>query len=265
MGMRVMKDVFAFSKTRGTSRLVLLAIAFHADDAGQAYPGIERLSRFANVSKRTVIRCIQTIERLRELKVVRQRNGNRNRVNVYRVTIEPPKQVTELAGEGDTVGRDQVTPLSPKSSKEIIKESKYSRTDVGEELKRRPFDNFFDAMPSRAGGIKQYREKARQLFERLSMDQQLLCIQAAQSYRKFCKNTDRYPVDPYKFLEGEKGALWLDCVPKNKPANPIGASKPKPDAPHTPPDAEVTATLTKFFDAYGLSGMGRAMLGESEG
>lgn len=47
-----MNRVFEHSRSEGTARLVLLALAWYADDHGNAWPSVKNLADRANVGER---------------------------------------------------------------------------------------------------------------------------------------------------------------------------------------------------------------------
>lgn len=61
MSVKVMSKVWGASIGSKSAKLVLLAIADHADDNGKAWPSIAGLAAKCEMSKRTVIRTIQTL------------------------------------------------------------------------------------------------------------------------------------------------------------------------------------------------------------
>jgi hypothetical protein len=70
MSVKVMTWVWEHSESEGTARLVALAIADHADDAGRnAFPGQQRLANKCRISVRTVRRAIDEVVALGELAV----------------------------------------------------------------------------------------------------------------------------------------------------------------------------------------------------
>lgn len=71
--------VWEHSKASGSTLLLLLAIARHADDNGAAWPGHATLARHLRETKRSVIKQIQSAEELGELVVFRRPGKN----NVY--------------------------------------------------------------------------------------------------------------------------------------------------------------------------------------
>lgn len=94
MSVRVMSDVFQHSRSRGTDRLVLLAIADSANDHGcEAWPSMTTLASKAGVDRRTVARSIKRLCELGELQRVRKgglyaRGGVSNS---YQVTVTCPQ------------------------------------------------------------------------------------------------------------------------------------------------------------------------------
>jgi hypothetical protein len=69
MSSRVAKRALLDSKDlRPTERLVLLAVALHADDAGRnAFPSVDTVADYANVSRRTVQRALARLVELGHL------------------------------------------------------------------------------------------------------------------------------------------------------------------------------------------------------
>jgi hypothetical protein len=96
-----MSWVWDHSTSGGTDRLVLLAISDSAnDDGSNAWPSIATIARKANVSSRTVQRCVQNLIELGELEV---EFGTGRQSSRYRVIMKRP----------DEQGRQIVTPESP--------------------------------------------------------------------------------------------------------------------------------------------------------
>lgn len=87
MSVRVMGWVWQSSRSKGTDRLVLLAIADCAgDDGGNAYPSMATLVGKTGLGERTVQGAIGRLAKLGELKV-RHKAGSSNR---YRVVMDTP-------------------------------------------------------------------------------------------------------------------------------------------------------------------------------
>lgn len=82
MSISVMADVWANSKSKGSSLLVLLAIADHAQDKTRdAWPSVEYLAKKSRLSVRSVQYIIRQLEKLGELVVVKR--AGYNNVNIY--------------------------------------------------------------------------------------------------------------------------------------------------------------------------------------
>jgi hypothetical protein len=78
-----MTNVWAHSRSEGSARLILLAIADFADDKGRAYPSVGTLAQKARVSERTAQYAIAELVSLGEL-VISKNTGPRG-CNVYGV------------------------------------------------------------------------------------------------------------------------------------------------------------------------------------
>jgi hypothetical protein len=82
-----MSWVWDHSKSRGAQRLVLLAIADHANDDGlDAYPSVTRLARKTGMTERGVRKAIDALVELKELHKS-DNKGGRGVVNRYRVIM----------------------------------------------------------------------------------------------------------------------------------------------------------------------------------
>lgn len=118
MSIRVMGDVWARSRAKGSALLLLLAIADQARDDGTAWPSVELMSRRIRMSERQVHRLVSHLIALGELRAERQMNPQgRDLVNLYTVRVPAgegvilaPRRVTpRAAGEGVTGDTQTVT------------------------------------------------------------------------------------------------------------------------------------------------------------
>ena len=139
MSVKVMTWVWEHSQSVGNERLVLLALADHADDERwEAWPDIARLALKTRLSERTVQRCIVSLSQRNELEVRRQQGGKATMDRRYRpnryvikgrqiVTPNEPKGrqivtpntdpgVTDQVSRGDRSGNPGVTLLSPSNT-----------------------------------------------------------------------------------------------------------------------------------------------------
>jgi predicted ArsR family transcriptional regulator len=75
-----------------THKVVLLALADHADDAGECWPSIGLLSRKVNVTARTVQRVVRDLQAAGLVGIEPQKRpgGRGATTNRYRLTIDPP-------------------------------------------------------------------------------------------------------------------------------------------------------------------------------
>lgn len=85
-----MSWVFEHSQSTLADRLVLLAIADHANHDGlDAYPSIDHLARKAKVSRATVQRALTRLVELGELQI--EHGSGRGHTSRYRVLTEGPQ------------------------------------------------------------------------------------------------------------------------------------------------------------------------------
>lgn len=92
MSVLVSSWVWKHSESRGTDRLVLLAIADHADDrGGSAYPSIAHLAEKCAVARTTVMHAIERLEVLGELEVMRRHGSG----STYRIIMQPVRQTDQ--------------------------------------------------------------------------------------------------------------------------------------------------------------------------
>lgn len=90
MSVQALSWVFDHSPTTGSDRLVLLAIANHADIEGaHSFPGIDTLAREARVSRATAKRAIRGLEDHQHIDVVH--GIGRGHPNLYRVVTDPAR------------------------------------------------------------------------------------------------------------------------------------------------------------------------------
>lgn len=86
---------------RPSDRLVLMAIADHADECGaRAFPSIHTLALMAGVSSREVVRALKRLERAGLLVILRR--AGRRQANVYRLAMVTPghDETTEIVTGG---------------------------------------------------------------------------------------------------------------------------------------------------------------------
>jgi hypothetical protein len=82
------------SRAKGTAKIVMLGIANHDGDGG-AWPSIDTLCKYANVTRRNVRDAIKTLVQLGEVEVLIQAGGtismaDTHRPNLYRIRLSCP-------------------------------------------------------------------------------------------------------------------------------------------------------------------------------
>lgn len=115
MSIPVSNLVWEFSGHKSGNLLVLLAIADHADDRGEAWPGIPRLALKSRLSERHVRRCLKTLESSLELAILP--NGSRCGGPLYRICLE------RLKRNAETPTTAEMTPASSGEDVNVIPSS----------------------------------------------------------------------------------------------------------------------------------------------
>jgi len=84
MSIKIMAQVFALPEPTGSARLVLLALADNANDAGICWPGMSTIASKAAVSRSTVIRMVAELEQAGFIERIRRPNTS----NMYKILPE---------------------------------------------------------------------------------------------------------------------------------------------------------------------------------
>lgn len=109
MSVKCQTWVWDYSETTGNDRIVLLFVADQADDDGtNSYPSIDRIADKTHLPKRTVMRCVERLERLGALVVHRPERRGRGHFNSYEVvmkgdTLTPIVEQEDCSSEGEHV------------------------------------------------------------------------------------------------------------------------------------------------------------------
>lgn len=122
-----MRAVWESSKQEGGGLLLMLAIADFADDAGIAFPSMERLANKARLTQRRAQQLIADLVKSGELAV--ERGGGKRRTNTYRVTLKSFRGITPksfrgintakgeiLSAKGEISGSQTLKPASPSTT-----------------------------------------------------------------------------------------------------------------------------------------------------
>lgn len=97
MSVTVMAWVWAHGPASQSERLVLLAIADHADDDGRAFPGMAKIAAKACCSERGARGVIRRLEEAGWLRT--ERGGGRGGTSVYHVLMQPINPAAETVNE----------------------------------------------------------------------------------------------------------------------------------------------------------------------
>lgn len=106
MSVELLAVVLNHSKAKGTVKLVLIGIANHSGDGG-AWPSVNTLAQYANTTSRTVIRALDKLVELREVRRHIQAGGlpewaDHTRPNRYDVLVTCPPYCDKTPAHRDT-------------------------------------------------------------------------------------------------------------------------------------------------------------------
>ena len=113
MSIRMMAAAWSIPLSPG-HKLILLALADHADDDGFCWPGLKGVATKAGLSERTVRAATHDLERLGMLTVQEQhRPDGTQTANLYRLTLQslPPTLQPDSRGRVQPDSRGTVQPL----------------------------------------------------------------------------------------------------------------------------------------------------------
>ena len=140
MAWQVSKFVWNSSPERGTFKLVLLALAEHADaTVGECWPAVSTLARYCGLSERHVTRILSKLEETGSLERV-QRQG---RTSMFRIAgYTPDAHVTPTPDTGVTPTPDAhvtppLTPASPTPDTGVTRTIKKQKKNPKETTKKR--------------------------------------------------------------------------------------------------------------------------------
>jgi hypothetical protein len=108
MSIKIMNAVWQFSKQKGTSLLLMIAIADNANDTGEAWPGIEYLAHKIRMSERQTQRLVRDLEKTDELIV--ERGGGRGNAHRYFILVGKPSEEISVLKEVTKKG-DKMSPF----------------------------------------------------------------------------------------------------------------------------------------------------------
>lgn len=136
MSVRATSAVWEHSLMEGSHRLVMLALADHADDAGRCWPGHARLAVKCRVSRDTIKRAVADAERSGELEITHEVG----KVNRYRLVLPglldpvqdaPTHQAQAAPGLGAPVHQDPVHSYALRTTKNHQEPSASSEAGAG--------------------------------------------------------------------------------------------------------------------------------------
>lgn len=209
-----------------TAKLVLLAIADHADDKGKCWPGLSGIAKKCRLSQRAVISNIEQLQQLGLVqKQIRYYESGAQRSNLYILSLKntvidsPPGEGYTSPSEGDSPspmidvhpgGESDNTPggerPSPKSSNNRSKNQHNGHGDLSSPVNGSRFTEYWAILPA---GKKVKRKEAEKLWKSKKLDS--IADQIIADVQNRIANDDRWRrgfiPDPPTYLRQER---WTD-------------------------------------------------------
>lgn len=211
MSVKIMSAVFDSQTLAPTERLIMLALADHADDEGRCYPSISRLCNRTGLSERAVQTNIRKLQEQGYIRIIP--SAGKSGANVYFVSPTPAADAPP-AGNAPrsrcTTPPQEVRPTpaadAPKPSGTIIEPSKEDQSDhLFDDLPVLRFDDFWNGWPMAKVG----KQKAKSAFQRLSAANQRLAVEKvgiwSAAWRR--QNPTASDIHPTTYLNGKR---WED-------------------------------------------------------
>jgi hypothetical protein len=105
-----MSQVWANSKHKGSTLVLLLAIADFADDEGYAYPAVQTLSHKCRMSERNTRYTLRALVDSGELLI--KRGAGQRGANLYRVTVERNLPLFDQQSTGAKIAPAKIAPAT---------------------------------------------------------------------------------------------------------------------------------------------------------
>lgn len=189
MSVKIMSAVFENEALGPTERLIMLALADHADDEGRCYPSIARLCRRTGLTERAVQSNIRKLQDAGYVAV--QLGAGRSGSNLYLVRATP-------------------APDAPKPSGTIIEPS--SKDHLTDDPVRGRFEDFWNEWPLSKIG----KQKAASSFKRLSQQDRMAAVSNARRWAQAWRrsNPTANDIHPTTYLNGKR---WEDEISPSQP------------------------------------------------
>lgn len=220
MSIRIMSQVFEIEGLGPTHRLILLALADHADDQGRCYPSIARLCQRTGLKERAVQSNLRDLQTTGYVKV--KANAGPNGCNVYFVRASPagnapPQEMHPASNAPDPRRKCTQTVREPSLGKET--DVSYPSRAFALRAADDRFEEFWHAYPHRRGAKKGKADAQKRWAAAIKAqtDPQEI-IDGAIRFRRDRQAIEGYAPDPATWLNKKR---WTDDVEPPAPLTPI--------------------------------------------
>ena len=226
-----MAAVFELPDMGPTHRLIMLALADHADDAGRCYPSLDRLAKRTGLSLRAVRSNLRQLEADGQIRTDPQ--GGPKGCNLYYVTPQP-RQEMPPAGDAPGISRREPRQEMPPTPAGDAAEPSYNHQEPSFMPPKGggpAFEDFWAKVPQ-----KQDKALAKKAWSKISSADRKAATDAVADWYAWFKRvhlnaTPTYPVNYLKHRKWEdegwrptaskqiqdRAAYWADQINAGRP------------------------------------------------
>lgn len=226
-----------------TAKLVLVALADHANGEGECYPSMARVAELAQCSTRQVSRCVEALEAA-GLVTRKRRRLTRGRLGSYLYLLPIAQEQLPDADDQKTPTSsghlrpvdtdDQLTPEAPTTGHPRPSPPDTSvRSEPSSEPPVEPEpstshdfeEDFWQRYPKR-NGKRLGKKQAKDQWSKLSVEDRDLVVVAVENYRVAAEDPDVFcPIkDPWRWLRDRWFDDWQEPA---EPSSRDGPGRPK--------------------------------------
>lgn len=210
MSLKVMAWAWEQATASSGEKLVLLALADHANDDGQCWPGMERIGQKCGMGKRQVSNHVQRLIEAGLLGTTRRcRDDHKYSTYLYQLNLTS-------SGSGVPLGQQQQSSTGPAEAEfraEPSVENRKKEPSLSSSSVDDGFDLFWSNYPRKVG-----KGAARKAWKAaLKKTSAEMLQECALLYRFTCPKDPQYIAHPATWLNAER---WLDDVNTEEPETP---------------------------------------------
>ena len=154
-----------------TQKLVLLLLANISDQSGKSFPSHKYLAAHSELNERTVVRCLDDLQKKGLLKITPRFKDSRQTTNLYELSYR--------GGTGSPTGVAESTPQYTKVNTQIHAKEIYTKE----------FQEFWEYYPRKTGKFPASKKYQKLITDKVIKPDQIL--KAVRNYNEYTKHTEK--------------------------------------------------------------------------